>query len=263
MTSMVSGSALSAAQLDAELLEDKLRVPLPGLAVLPRRRIGELIDAGVGHRVTLVTGPPGSGKTVAAAQWAAAKPTSRRPAWVSLDTSDREPGRFWRYVTAALSRAGAMTASRQAVPPGAAGGIADPPTGITAAEIPQWMTAIVRRAAEPVVVVLDDVHLLAGSEALAGLDELIRHEPAGLRLLLAARSAPGLALARLRLAGELADIGAADLACTAEETQSYFAMLGTPLNPADRDRVVRRTEAGWPACGLRRSVRIRRTRRSR
>ena len=126
---------------------------------------------------------------------------------------------------------------------------AGPPPGIAAAEIPQWMAAIVRRAAEPVVLVLDDVHLLAGSEALAGLDELIRHEPAGLRLLLASRSAPGLALARLRLAGELADIGAADLACTADETAAYFAMLGAPLSPADCDRVFKRTE-GWLA-GLR------------
>jgi LuxR family transcriptional regulator, maltose regulon positive regulatory protein len=245
MTSMVSGAALSATQLDAELLEDKLRVPRPGLAVLPRRRVGELLEAGVSRRVTLVTGPPGSGKTVAAAQWAAAKPASRRPAWVSLDASDREPGRFWRYVTAALSRAGAMTGSRSP----ALAGVAGPPAGIAAAEIPQWMAAIVRRAAEPVVLVLDDVHLLAGSEALAGLDELIRHEPSGLRLLLAGRSAPGLALARLRLAGELADIGAADLACTAEETAAYFAMLGMPLSPADCERVFKRTE-GWLA-GLR------------
>ena len=251
---MVSGPALSAAQLDAELLEDKLRVPRPGLAVLPRRRIGDLIEAGVSRRVTLVTGPPGSGKTVAAAQWAAAKPASRRPAWVSLDASDRDPVRFWRYVTAALSGAGAMMVGKPAAPgrpiapPGVAG-LAGPPPGIAAAEIPQWMAALVRRAAEPIVLVLDDVHLLAGSEALAGLDELIRHEPAGLRLLMTARSAPGLALARLRLAGELADISAADLACTAEETAAYFAMLGTPLSAADCDRVFRRTE-GWLA-GLR------------
>jgi len=242
---MVGGTALSAAQLDAELLEDKLRVPQPGLSVLPRRRVGDLIDAGVSRRVTLITGPPGSGKTVAAAQWAASKPASRRPAWVSLDASDREPRRFWRYVTAALSGAGAMTATRPAAPSGAAG----PPPGIAAAEIPQWIAAIVRRATEPIVLVLDDVHLLTGSEALAGLDELIRHEPAGLRLLLTARWAPGLALARLRLAGELADIGAADLACTAEETEAYFAMHGTPLSPAACDRVVKRTE-GWLA-GLR------------
>ena len=249
MTSMVSGPALSVAQLNAELLEDKLRVPLPGLAVLARRRVRDLIDAGVTRRVTLLTGPPGSGKTVAAAQWAAAKPASRRPAWVSLDASDREPGRFWRYVTAALSGAGALSASRPPATHSIAGPsavVVGPPPGIAAAEIPQWMAAVVRHAAEPVVLVLDDVHVLAGSEALAGLDELIRHEPAGLRLLLAGRSAPGLALSRLRLAGELADIGAADLACTPEETAAYFEMLGTPLSPAECDRVFRRTE-GWLA----------------
>ncbi len=121
MTSMVSGPALSVAQLSAELLEDKLRVPLPGLAVLPRRRVRDLIDVAVTHRVTLVTGPPGSGKTVAAAQWAAAKPASQRLAWVTLDASDREPGRFWRYVTAALSGAGALSASKPAAVPGISG----------------------------------------------------------------------------------------------------------------------------------------------
>jgi LuxR family maltose regulon positive regulatory protein len=119
----------------------------------------------------------------------------------------------------------------------------------------------VRRAAEPTVLILDNVQVLTGSDALgggeapggsdalAGLEELIRHEPAGLRLVLAGRSVPGLALARLRLAGELADIGAGDLACTPEETAEYFGMLGTPLKPAERDRVLRRTE-GWLA-GLR------------
>ncbi len=239
---MAGGPPLSVEELDAELLEDKLRVPRPGFAMLPRRRIGELIEAGVSHRVTLVTGPPGSGKTVAAAQWAMARPASRRPGWVSLDASDRDPRRFWRYVTAAVSRAGALTAGGRPAPPG-------PPPGITAAEIPQWMSAIVRDVADPVLLVLDDVHVLAGSEAQAGLEELIRHEPASLRLLLAGRTACGLALARLRLAGELADITAADLACSREETGAYFEMLGTPLSPAERDRVYQRTE-GWLA-GLR------------
>jgi LuxR family transcriptional regulator, maltose regulon positive regulatory protein len=251
MTSMLGGSALSAAQLDAELLPDKLQAPQPGLRILPRRRVSALIDAAVSRRVTAVTGPPGAGKTVALAQWAAGKPAGRRPAWVTLDAFDREPGRFWRYVTAALSGAGALTDGRSARTPGTESQYAAtaPPPGIAAGEIPQWIAAIVRTAAEPVVLVLDDVQVLAGSAALAGLDELIRHEPAGLRLLLAGRSVPGLALARLRLAGELADVSGADLACTADETAAYFDMLGTHLSPADLDQVQQRTE-GWLA-GLR------------
>jgi LuxR family transcriptional regulator, maltose regulon positive regulatory protein len=229
---------MSARQQDIALLQDKLRIPRPELAVLHRSRVSQLIDAAVERRVTVLTGPPGAGKTVAAAQWAAARPAGCRPAWVTLDAADAEPARFWQYVAAALARAGAMTAGHPGLP-----------ADVRPADIPQWLTAAVRVGAEPIVLILDDVHKLAGSETLGGLDELIRHEPAGLRLLLAGRSAPGLALARLRLAGELADISAAELACTGEETAAYFAMLGMPLGPAERADVLRRTE-GWPA-GLR------------
>ncbi len=238
MTTTVSGPLMAAMPPGIALLEDKLRIPRPGLAVLPRARIGALVDAAVTRRVTLMTGPPGAGKTVAAALWAAGRPVSRRPAWVSIDAADSEPGRFWHYVTSALSKTGAM-----------AGGKAGLPVGMAAADIPPWISARIRPGSEPAVLVLDDVHLLAGSESLAGLDELVRHEPASLRLVLVGRSAPGLALSRLRLEGELADIGAVDLACTAEETAAYFGMLGIPLERADQDHVLRQTE-GWLA-GLR------------
>ncbi len=255
MTTTASGPVLTAPPQDVTLLEDKLQIPRPGVAVLPRPRVGELLDTAVTRRVTLITGPPGAGKTVAAALWAATRSASRRPGWLSIDAADAEPGSFWRYVTAALSRAGAMSRASGALSKGAisketmSGGRADLPTDMTTAEVPQWISASVRPASVPAVLVLDNVHLLAGSEALAGLNELIRHEPPGLRLLLVGRSAPGLAISRLRLEGELGDIGAADLACTPEETSAYFAMLGRPLSQADRDHLMRRTE-GWLA-GLR------------
>jgi len=240
MTSVVSGPATSlsrpfvtGASTTGPLLADKLRIPQPGVSVLPRRRIGGLLDAAVSRPVTLVTGPPGAGKTVAVAQWAASRPVSRRPAWVTLDGADADPPRFWQYVLAALADAGALA----------------PPDGLRPADVPRFLTTAARAEAPPVVLVLDDIQLIAGSAALAGLDELIRHEPAGLRLLLVGRSAAGLALARLRLSGDLAEIGPAELACTSEEIGAYFSMLGTPLRLAERDDVARRTE-GWLA-GLR------------
>jgi len=238
MTTTAADLGLSARADRAALLEDKLRIPSPGLSVLPRARIAGLIDAAVSHPVTVLTGPPGAGKTVALAQWASARAPGRRPGWLSLDAADADPDRFWRYVTAALARAGAAG-------PGLAGTQARP----TAAQIAQWLDAAARPAAEPVLLVLDGVQALAGSASLAELQELVRHEPRGLRLVLAGRCIPGFGLARLRLAGELAEVGAADLACTAEETDAFFAMLGIQLSADDRAQALRRTQ-GWLA-GLR------------
>jgi LuxR family transcriptional regulator, maltose regulon positive regulatory protein len=241
MTSVVSGPAASLTRhgTAGPLLADKLRIPRPGVAVLARPRLAARIDAAVSCPVTLITGPAGAGKTMAAAQWAAARPAGRRPAWVTLDAGDADPARFWQYVSASLASAG----------------VATPPEGVSPADAPRWLATALGAvpATEPaIVLVLDDLSAIAGSETLTGIDELIRHEPAGLRLLLAGRSAPGLALARLRLAGELAEIGAADLACTKDETGAYFDMLGRPLRPAEHDEVLRRTE-GWLA-GLRLAV---------
>ena len=84
---------------------------------------------------------------------------------------------------------------------------------------------------------------------LGGLDVLTRHAPATLRLVLLARQPPALQLARLRVSGDLADIGSQDLACTAEEADAYFAMLGLDVDTAARDQLLRRTQ-GWMA-GLR------------
>ena len=242
------------AQHEVSLLEDKLRIPRSGMAVLRRSRVTELIEAAVTRRVTLITGPAGAGKTVATAIWARSGAASRRTAWLTLDAADREPGLFWRYVVAALARAGAITtAAADAI--AATDTIAAGDT-IAAADLPpemvRWISVTAGTTGEPAVLVLDDLHVLAGSKTLASLDDFIKHAPAGLRILLVGRHAAGLSLARLRVAGELADVGAADLACTAEETASYLAMMDAPFSPAERGEIGRRT-GGWLA-GLRLAV---------
>ena len=65
--------------------------------------------------LTVVTGPPGAGKTMAVAMWAAAQPGP--VAWVGLDEFDNRPGMFWSYVVAALRRSGvAVPRTLQLVP---------------------------------------------------------------------------------------------------------------------------------------------------
>jgi LuxR family transcriptional regulator, maltose regulon positive regulatory protein len=243
MSSTTSGPAAvrrirPAAADGPELLGDKLRIPRPGVAILRRGRLTELIEQAAAHRVTVVSGPAGAGKTVACGSWASATPGGRRVAWLTLDAADRDPARFWTYVQAALTRAGGVSAdfarALQDVP---ADGFA-----LRVVEAAQLLT-------EPLTLVLDDVHELADGPVLAGLDLLLRHVPPTLRLILSGRCPPRLALARLRVSGDLADVTTSDLACTSEEADAYFAMLGLDVDAGARDELLRRTE-GWMA-GLR------------
>ena len=72
---------------------------------MPRPQVTGLIAQGTRWcPLTVVTGPPGAGKTIALASWAAAEPGT--VAWVSLDEYDNRPGVFWSYVAAALRRSG-------------------------------------------------------------------------------------------------------------------------------------------------------------
>ncbi len=232
-----SDETLQPGQQRPRFLEGKLQIPEPRFPVLRRRRISGLLDQATRNRVTLVSGPAGAGKTVACATWAAAPAQARRVVWLSLDGEDQQAW-FWAYVCAGLARL-------RSIPGESLRSLEDAsPDGF-----PLRLVEAAQTFTEPVLLVLDDIHELTDQAVLSGIDLLIRHAPHTLRLVLSARQPPALQLARLRVSGELADIGGHDLACTSEEADAYFSMLGLDADPAARDALLRRTQ-GWMA-GLR------------
>jgi LuxR family transcriptional regulator, maltose regulon positive regulatory protein len=237
MTTTVGRLASSADRGGMRLLDDKLAVPAIGLTVSRRVRVNELLDRAAGHRVAVITGPAGAGKTVACAAWVRGLRPGRRAGWLTLDPDDRDPARFWRYFTLALAQTGAISAADAET----IGQNEAPPQAILA--------AIAAAPPVPAIVVLDDVHVLAGSDVLAGLDHLIHHGPPTLTLVLTGRYVPGLALAKLRLAGQVGDIGATDLDCTRDEADAYLDSIQPDMPRAVRAAIIEQAE-GWIA-GLR------------
>jgi LuxR family maltose regulon positive regulatory protein len=202
----------------------------------------EPLDAGVQDRLTLLTGPAGSGKTVLLSSWATTIGLPGPVAWVSLDATDNDPARFWSYLLAALRQADAAPAG------GRLGSLLLPIGGPDLGFVLELAAALAELEA-PVVVVLDDLHEITNPAVLDGLVAVLRRSPAALRLVLASREDPPLPLGRLRAGGRLTEIRAAELAFTAPEAARLLAGHGLVLAGADLAVLRARTE-GW-AAGLR------------
>ena len=222
---------------DDPILESKVTVPdVPGWAI-QRPRITRLITRGTRWcPLTVVTGPPGAGKTMAATLWAAARPGA--VAWLSLDEYDNRPSGFWSYVVAALRRAGvAVPDTRPA------------PTRGRQHVFLLRLASVLAAQDPPVTLVLDDFHLLTEPLVLDGLNFVLRNAGAGLRLVACSRIDPLLPLHRYRLAGQLAEIRASDLAFNVAEAGLLMTQHGDTLSAAALECLTRRTE-GW-AAGIR------------
>ena len=235
---MAAGIGRPAVCADVPILASKITAPGVPDGTLPRPRITKLIAQG--RRwcpLTVVAGPAGAGKTMTLALWAAAEPGA--VAWVGLDEFDNRPGVFWSYVVAALRRSGVALPAALPAARGREAGHA----------FLLGLAAALAAQDPPVTLVIDDLHLLTDLTVLDELDYVLRNAGAGLRLVASARMDPPLPLHRYRLAGQLTEIRASDLAFTTAEAGLLLAQHAITL-PADSiERLTRRTE-GW-AAGLR------------
>ena len=141
--------------------------------------------------------------------------------WVTLDDYDNRPKVFWSYVVAALRQAG-ITVPR--VSPAAGRGPADHVFLLR-------LASMLAAQDPPVVVVLDDLHLVTEQDTLDGLAYMLRNATPGLRLVVSSRMDPLLPLHRYRLAGELTEIRADDLAFSVPESALLMARQGITLPP--------------------------------
>ena len=167
------------------LVKTKLHVPHVRAGFVPRDELVERLAGGADRRLTLVCAPAGWGKSVLLAQWHAVE---RRPfAWLSLDPSDDDPIRFWSYVIAAL----------RTVAPGLGGAalamLPNAGPGVTEIVLPRLIDELAELP-EPVVLVLDDYHLISDEIVHASVAFLLAHLPPTLQLVLASRADPPLSL---------------------------------------------------------------------
>src|SRR5262249_41234391 len=100
----------------------------------------------------------------------------------------------------------------------------------------------------PFVLIIDDLHELSSAEAAQQLTTLLTSLPPGVHAIVATRRDLPLRLHQLRLAGELAEIRAAQLRFTQDETRKLLAAAGIALPDPVVAMLYQRTEGWRPGC---------------
>jgi LuxR family maltose regulon positive regulatory protein len=231
------GEVAQSGPRERTVLKTKFSVPRGPSTMVSRSRLLDALDAGVQGPLTLLAAPAGAGKSALLSSWVAAGRAPGSVAWLSLEADDADRRRFWRALLGTLSHAtGDARLAALAVSP------REPMD--TDLVLPALVDALEARD-EPIVLVLDDLHLVAGVVG-EDLERLVRYPPPSLRLVLVTRADPPLGIGRLRLEGWLTEIRARDLAFTLDEAAALFDALDTPIAPDDLTTLWQRTE-GWSA----------------
>jgi len=220
------------------LAATKLRPPALPAHLVRRGRLDVLLDAGAAGpaRLVLVSAPAGSGKSTLLASWLAARPGA--VAWLQAEASDSDPARFWAHLVHAVS------AAVPGLPPNLPAVVAS--SGGDELVVVNALVNALSEPAEPLVLVVDDYHLIEVEAVHRGVERLVELSPAGLTLVLATRVDPPLRLGRLRVRRQLLELRAADLRFAADEARVLLGPAAALLDGADVEAIRQRTE-GWAA----------------
>jgi LuxR family maltose regulon positive regulatory protein len=203
---------------------------------VPRSSLIERLAGDHARPIVSVVAPAGYGKTTLLSQWA--EHNGQAFAWVSVDEADNDPKVLFSYVAKALDVV-------EPVGQRVFDALASPASSVPGSVVPR-LGAALSSMTTPVVLVLDDVHLLRNSECRAALSVLADHVPGGSRLVLAGRDEPPVRVARLRAEGRLLEIGPHDLSLTPAEAAALLRAAGLALGDTDVAELHQRTE-GWSA----------------
>jgi LuxR family maltose regulon positive regulatory protein len=203
------------AGLPVHVRDVKFASPRPPRDFVPRARLTNRLE-GSDWRFALVTGGPGTGKTVLAAHWLNSCVDAHR-VWITLEADDDRPERFWLHLEAALqATAPEYFAGRPLHRARRGSNLELPFIGLLADAATE----------QPLVLVLDQLDLIHDQRVLADLAALVEHSPPGVQVLCTTRVDPQLPLASWRARSWLVELRQDDLAFAVDEARALFAAAG-------------------------------------
>ena len=187
----------------------KLRPPTSPARLVRRSRLADLLSDGMTKSVPLllVSAPAGSGKSTLIASWALE--LERPVAWLQVESADSDPASFWSSLVAAIGRCRPDVAS-------GVGPLVTGSQGDGRVVVPAIINGLID-VKDPLVIVIDDYHLIDSDSVHRGVERLIDLCPEQLTIVVSTRVDPPFRLGRMRVGNRLWEIRAEQLRFAIDE----------------------------------------------
>lgn len=229
------------------LIHTKLRPPRLRPGHLSRPRLLAQLDVGLREGLILISAPAGYGKTTLAVDWLTQLATAGdaqpavRVAWLALDENDNDLHLFLRYLIAAV-----QAAFPQQRPCAQTQSLLDAPQSMPLEFLINSLINDLAALPEPLLLMLDDFHLVGDADCQEVIAQLVRHLPPGLCLLLITRVDPVLPmLSRRRAQQRITEIRAAQLRLTPVEARAILEQISGRQVTAETAVALETQTEGW------------------
>jgi LuxR family maltose regulon positive regulatory protein len=243
------------------LLETRLHPPRLPVLLVERPHLLARLDRGEQQKLIVLQAPAGFGKTTLVTQWLAHRQatqsnsvssispseqnTRSKTAWISLDSGDNDPIRFWSSLIAACQTLQVEIGQR------ALAQLAQISHGPSASFLENALTFLLNDLAahsvQEGVLILEDYHLIEHERIHETLTFFIEHLPTSLHMMILTRVEPPLPLVRWRARGDLLEISGNQLRFSPEETATFLQQTMPQAFFAEAGRTLHEHLEGWPA----------------
>ncbi|BCL84502.1 LuxR family transcriptional regulator [Ktedonobacteria bacterium brp13] len=225
-----------------------------------------MLNRGLERKLTLVAALPGAGKSTLLSSWyTSLQQRAIAVSWISLEEQDNDPSNFWSLFMSAFQHLLNVTAAAFDTKPTStlsassshqSNNIAATVSSYALATLtPETLLSTILQALHalptpptlptqnrPLVLILDDYHVITTQAIHQAISLLIEHLPPQLHLVISTHHDPPFIRPRLRMQGQLMELRTDHLRFTPEEAGTFFQQsMHLQLTPNDIEMLMTRT----------------------